>query len=119
MPHLIRAARTAQQRAARAARMVGPAHPLARLLLAAAAVTATAAWEAGHRVHDIHPARKAAGTRVADDLYTRYLAADRAWRVHASDCTSCKACTHCRAGAPLYERFARIQDAYLQRQKKR
>jgi hypothetical protein len=54
MPHLIQAARAAQQRAARAAHAVGPAHPLARRLLAAAAAAAARAWEAGHRVTDLH-----------------------------------------------------------------
>ncbi|CAM5558439.1 hypothetical protein [Streptomyces purpurascens] len=58
MPHLIQAARTAQQRAARAALAVGAHHPLARVLLAAAAMAAAAAWEAGHRVTDLHLSRQ-------------------------------------------------------------
>jgi hypothetical protein len=58
MPHLIQAARAAQQRAARAALAVGSHHPLARVLLAAAAMAATAAWEAGHRVADLHPSNQ-------------------------------------------------------------
>ncbi|MDT0614458.1 hypothetical protein [Streptomyces lancefieldiae] len=55
---LIRAARTAQHRAARAALAVGPHHPLARLLLAAAAMAAAAAWDAGHCVTDLHHSRQ-------------------------------------------------------------
>ncbi|WP_331719055.1 hypothetical protein OG985_48735 (plasmid) [Streptomyces sp. NBC_00289] len=56
---------------------------------------------------------------MADDLHTRYLAADRTWRAHRDDCTTCTDHTHCQTGTPLYEVFARLQDAYLQRQKKR
>ncbi|MFJ2819046.1 hypothetical protein [Streptomyces sp. NPDC087294] len=57
MPHLIQAARTAQQRAARAVAAVGPRHPCARILLAAAALAAATAWDAGHRVAAVHAPR--------------------------------------------------------------
>jgi hypothetical protein len=56
---------------------------------------------------------------VADDLYTRYLAAEQTWRAHRSGCSTCTDRTHCKTGARLFEAFARLQDAYLQRQKKR
>ncbi|MEU0002151.1 hypothetical protein ABZ069_35120 [Streptomyces microflavus] len=58
MPHLIRAARTAQHLAVRALTAHGLAHPLTLALLAVASTTAARAWEAGHRVEALHPTRR-------------------------------------------------------------
>ncbi|MFD7972998.1 hypothetical protein [Streptomyces clavifer] len=52
---------------------------------------------------------------MADDLHTRYMAAADTWRTHRAGCTTCQHSTPCKAGAPLNERFARLQDAYLNR----
>ncbi|WP_326701876.1 hypothetical protein OG909_32760 (plasmid) [Streptomyces sp. NBC_01754] len=52
---------------------------------------------------------------MADSLHTRYMAASDAWRVHRKGCTPCQTGRHCEAGTPLFERFARLQDAYLNR----
>jgi hypothetical protein len=56
-----------------------------------------------------------AGARMADDLYQRYMAADRALRDHADTCTACTPEARCTAGAALFETFSRLQDAYLNR----
>ncbi|MEU5599201.1 hypothetical protein [Streptomyces sp. NPDC020298] len=52
---------------------------------------------------------------TADDLYARYQAADSARRAHRSTCTSCIDTSRCPAGQRLYESFAALQDAYLNR----
>lgn len=49
------------------------------------------------------------------DLHTRYMAATNTWDAHRAGCTICQHHTPCETGAPLFERFARIQDAYLNR----
>ncbi|MCX4598336.1 hypothetical protein OG819_55355 [Streptomyces sp. NBC_01549] len=49
-----------------------------------------------------------------DDLYQRYMAADRARREHTVTCTPE---TVCETGARLNETFSRLQDAYLARQR--
>ncbi|MEU2681308.1 hypothetical protein ABZ638_30975 [Streptomyces sp. NPDC007107] len=54
---------------------------------------------------------------MADDLHARYMAAAAAWRAHREACTTCQRGTPCRIGAPLAERFARLQDAYLNRRR--
>ncbi|WP_329043492.1 hypothetical protein OHT61_32255 (plasmid) [Streptomyces sp. NBC_00178] len=50
---------------------------------------------------------------MADDLLTRYMAATDTWRNHYAGCTTCQHHSPCKAGEPLFERFARLQDAYL------
>lgn len=52
-----------------------------------------------------------------DDLYQRYMAADRARREHTVTCTACTPESVCATGARLYETFSRLQDAYLTRQR--
>ncbi|MFM9681689.1 hypothetical protein [Streptomyces brasiliscabiei] len=52
-----------------------------------------------------------------NDLYQRYMAADRALREHADTCTACTPESLCGAGARLVESFGRLQDAYLNRNK--
>ncbi|MER5556343.1 hypothetical protein ABT001_32600 [Streptomyces sp. NPDC002793] len=52
---------------------------------------------------------------MADDLHTRYMAAANTWDAHRAGCTTCQHTTPCKTGAPLFERFARLQDAYLNR----
>ncbi|MFI5905238.1 hypothetical protein [Streptomyces cyaneofuscatus] len=47
------------------------------------------------------------------DLYTRYMAASDTWRAHLNPCSACAAEERCPDGAPLWERFTRLQDAYL------
>ncbi|MFE5714498.1 hypothetical protein ACFQ7J_27260 [Streptomyces sp. NPDC056501] len=50
------------------------------------------------------------------DLYRRYMAADTAYRRHASTCTACTTTVPgpaCQAGARLYESFSTLQAAYL------
>ncbi|MEV6383097.1 hypothetical protein AB0M31_27255 [Streptomyces sp. NPDC051773] len=54
---------------------------------------------------------------MADDLYRRYMAADRALREHADTCTACTPESLCGAAARLAESFGRLQDAYLNRNK--
>ncbi|MGW0653731.1 hypothetical protein ACWD4T_33955 [Streptomyces umbrinus] len=50
-----------------------------------------------------------------DDLYQRYMAADREHREHAETCTACTPESACAAGARLNETFSRLQDAYTNR----
>lgn len=52
---------------------------------------------------------------MGDDLHTRYMQAHDAWRAHRTVCKPCRSGAHCPAGAPLAERFERLQDAYLSR----
>ncbi|MFB7598381.1 hypothetical protein [Streptomyces sp. NPDC056160] len=54
---------------------------------------------------------------MPDDLYQRYMAAHRANQAHSDACTTCTAATRCPDGQRVYERFARLQDAYLKRQR--
>lgn len=54
---------------------------------------------------------------MADDLYERYMAADRAHREHVATCTTCTTESRCTAGAELFEKFSRLQDAYLRQQR--
>ncbi len=51
-----------------------------------------------------------------DDLYVRYMQAFQDSEQHTSGCTACQSGQECTAGAPLHERFARLQDAYMRRQ---
>ncbi|MFK4123540.1 hypothetical protein [Streptomyces longwoodensis] len=54
---------------------------------------------------------------TAADLYRRYQAAHAAHRAHRADCTDCTDTGRCRTGQRLFESFARLQDAYLNRQR--
>ncbi|MFF8329215.1 hypothetical protein [Rhodococcus qingshengii] len=54
---------------------------------------------------------------VADDLYTRYQAAHTAHLAHRDTCTSCTDTSRCPTGQRLYQSFADLQDAYLNRQR--
>ncbi|MEU9061719.1 hypothetical protein AB0D13_23370 [Streptomyces sp. NPDC048430] len=98
------------------------AHPVALALLAAAATAAAtaaaSAWDAGHTIADIHPrTAERHPPPMADDLHTRYMDAAATWRAHQANCTACQSSPRCEAGAPLFERFARLQDAYLTRRR--
>ncbi|MCX5207583.1 hypothetical protein OG897_40040 [Streptomyces sp. NBC_00237] len=57
---------------------------------------------------------------MADDLHARYMAATRTWHKHAGACGHCtkEVGPRCSAGSRLYESFARLQDAYLGRQRR-
>lgn len=54
-----------------------------------------------------------------DDLYLRYMAAFKAATAHQGGCTTCQNDRPCAAGQRLYESFARLQDAYVTRQRNR
>ncbi|GAB1331692.1 hypothetical protein [Streptomyces sennicomposti] len=54
---------------------------------------------------------------MADDLYERYMATDRARVEHTDTCTTCTTESRCTAGLALFETFSRLQDAYLRRQR--
>lgn len=47
-----------------------------------------------------------------DDLYVRYMRAFKESARHTDGCAACQASQDCPEGAPLHERFARLQDAY-------
>ena len=54
---------------------------------------------------------------TAEDLYDRYQVAHTAHRSHRPTCTDCTDTERCPAGQRLFESFARLQDAYLNRQR--
>ncbi|MEU0060400.1 hypothetical protein [Streptomyces sp. NPDC006334] len=54
---------------------------------------------------------------MTDDLYKRYQAAHRAYRAHRTPCSDCTDTSRCPTGQRLYESLARLQDAYLNRQR--
>lgn len=54
---------------------------------------------------------------MADSLHARYMAATSTWRAHLKGCTTCQHGDPCRTGRPLFERFCRLQDAYLNKQR--
>ncbi|MGY4920656.1 hypothetical protein ACWD9K_36840 [Streptomyces sp. 900116325] len=54
---------------------------------------------------------------MADDLHARYMRATDTWRAHRTGCTTCQHGTPCEAGAPLAQRFERLQDAHLTRRR--
>ncbi|MFI5752553.1 hypothetical protein ACIBBE_43435 [Streptomyces sp. NPDC051644] len=56
---------------------------------------------------------------MTDDLHARYMQAASTWRTHLNDCRPCQGSQRCPAGAQLFERFARFQDAYNQRLRRR
>ncbi|WP_333732552.1 hypothetical protein [Streptomyces sp. IBSBF 3010] len=47
------------------------------------------------------------------------MAAATAWRTHCEGCPPCQNRQPCTAGASLFERFTRLQDAYLTQQKRK
>lgn len=53
-----------------------------------------------------------------DDLYVRYMGAFAASEEHTNGCEACEAGQDCTVGAPIHERFHRLQDAYRERQSK-
>ncbi|MFJ6668999.1 hypothetical protein [Streptomyces sp. NPDC091383] len=57
--------------------------------------------------------------RPTDDLFVRYMKAFEDSEKHTVVCPPCQGETPCKVGAPLHERFARLQDAYIARQKQR
>ncbi|MEV8529197.1 hypothetical protein AB0451_34500 [Streptomyces sp. NPDC052000] len=61
------------------------------------------------------------GAAKGDSLYARYMKAFQASTAHTSGCPACQASAECAVGAPIHERFARLQDAYrrLQAEQKR
>ena len=54
---------------------------------------------------------------MPDDLYERYQAAHTAHRSHRATCTDCIDTSRCPTGQRLFQSFARLQDAYLNRQR--
>ncbi|MEU9706694.1 hypothetical protein [Streptomyces sp. NPDC047981] len=56
--------------------------------------------------------------RPTDDLYVRYMKAFEDSTTHRSACAACQAEEPCEAGAPIDERFAKLQDAYNNRSTK-
>ncbi|MGW0573020.1 hypothetical protein [Streptomyces tauricus] len=54
---------------------------------------------------------------MADDLYERYQNAYAAHRSHHGTCTACTDTERCPEGQRLFEVFARLQTAYLNRQR--
>ncbi|MFJ4569034.1 hypothetical protein ACIP4U_36360 [Streptomyces caelestis] len=55
--------------------------------------------------------------RPTDDLFVRYMKAFEDSVEHTGACPACQGETPCAEGAPIHERFARLQDAYTARQK--
>ncbi|KUH35342.1 hypothetical protein [Streptomyces kanasensis] len=55
--------------------------------------------------------------RPTDDLYVRYMKSFEDSTTHLGACAACQAEQPCETGAPIHERFARLQDTYLARQK--
>lgn len=53
--------------------------------------------------------------RPTDDLF-RYMKAFKDSVEHTANCPACQGETPCADGAPIHERFARLQDAYTARQ---
>lgn len=53
------------------------------------------------------------------DLYVRYMRAFKESTEHTKGCAACQADRDCPVGAPIHERFARLQDAYRARQSKK
>lgn len=57
--------------------------------------------------------------RPTDDLFVRYMRAFQDSTEHTVACPACQGGTPCAEGAPIHERFARLQDTYIARQKQR
>ncbi|MFF5475401.1 hypothetical protein [Streptomyces achromogenes] len=56
--------------------------------------------------------------RPTDDLFVRYMKAFEDSVKHTADCLDCQSGVPCAEGAPVHGRFARLQDAYNDRQSK-
>ncbi|MFJ5804025.1 hypothetical protein [Streptomyces decoyicus] len=56
---------------------------------------------------------------MTDDLYAHYMRAHQALRPHRETCSGCTDTFRCAAGERLYEGFARLQDAHLNRRRRR
>jgi len=54
-----------------------------------------------------------------DGLFVRYMKAFEDSAEHTTNCEACQAGQDCTDGAPIHERFARLQDAYQARQQQR
>ncbi|MGQ7754852.1 hypothetical protein ACUN29_41625 (plasmid) [Streptomyces sp. WC2508] len=57
--------------------------------------------------------------RNSDDLFVRYMKAFEDSTTHTAACPACQAGAPCAEGAPIHERFAKLQDAYHARQSNR
>jgi hypothetical protein len=55
--------------------------------------------------------------RPTDDLFVRYMKAFEDSTKHTGSCLACQGETPCAEGVPIHERFARLQDAHITRQK--
>ncbi|MFH8692641.1 hypothetical protein ACH4EC_38040 [Streptomyces anulatus] len=111
---LIRAARTARHLAVRALTSHGLAHPLTLALLAAASTAAARAWDPGPpRGRDPHRTR-------TESPPCPLTSTPATWTPTApgpttpADCSTCTTTRPgCPDGIPLWERYCRLQDAYL------
>ncbi|MFD9794223.1 hypothetical protein ACFWXK_25105 [Streptomyces sp. NPDC059070] len=56
--------------------------------------------------------------RPRNELFLRYMGAFEDATRHMATCLACMRATPCEEGAPVLERFARLQDAYRQHQLK-
>ncbi|GGP90053.1 hypothetical protein [Streptomyces melanogenes] len=56
--------------------------------------------------------------RPADDLFVRYMKAFKDSTEHTATCPACLGETPCAEGAPILDRFAKLQDAYRKHQSK-
>ncbi len=56
---------------------------------------------------------------MAESQYDHYMKAAAANRTHGETCTGCSPDARCGTDQRLYESFARLQDAYLAKQKQR
>ncbi|MFI8966952.1 hypothetical protein ACIGO8_33130 [Streptomyces sp. NPDC053493] len=56
---------------------------------------------------------------MADSLHAQYMKAASSSRAHGKTCTTCSPNARCDTGQRLYESFARLQDAYLAKQRER
>ncbi|MFD6113847.1 hypothetical protein ACFWG0_27585 [Streptomyces yangpuensis] len=54
--------------------------------------------------------------RPTDDLFVRYMKAFEDSTTHLGGCAACQAEVPCEVGAPIHERFVKLQDAYQARQ---
>ncbi|MFD7532228.1 hypothetical protein ACFV8E_32315 [Streptomyces sp. NPDC059849] len=57
--------------------------------------------------------------RPNDDLFVRYMKAFEDSTTHTVNCPACQGGTPCAKGAPVHERFAKLQDDYHARQSNR
>jgi predicted aldo/keto reductase-like oxidoreductase len=57
-------------------------------------------------------------SKPTDDLYVRYMRAFEDSTHHTNNCAACHAGQDCPEGAPIHQRFHRLQDVYRARQSK-